>query len=371
MTLSMLCDSFMADAIKMRRYLHQIPELRYEEWKTSAFIAETLRSYGYEIQEGIGKTGIIALLDSGKPGSTIAFRADMDALPITESTGAAYQSQHPGVMHACGHDGHTATLLLVARVLQQVKSQLKGKIKLIFQPAEEGGKGAIAMIQGGVLESPKIDAIFGYHNWPGLPLNAFASRTGCILAGSGRFEINIHGKRAHLASPKEAINPVTIGAGLVQQIEALSIPMAVINLLGFNSGDWKLGTSERAEIVGCYFVEGQEAYCQLKQHIEAIVGTYGSVAFHEFQLPTVNSCQETEMVFAAARKAGLTNIQRLESCRMAAEDFSEYLKAVPGCYFLIGAGEKTASLHTSSYDFPDEILAAAAQVMLQIAMSEK
>ena len=144
--------------------------------------------------------------------------------------------------------------------------------------------------------------------------------------------------------------------------------MTVVNLLGFNSGDWKQGTSEQTEIVGCYFVEGEESYFQLKQCIESIVGTHGSVIFYEFQSPTVNTFQETELAFFAAQKAGIVDIQRLENCKMVAEDFSEFLKHVPGCYFLIGAGEKIASLHTPFYDFPDEILATAAQIMLQIAI---
>lgn len=369
--MKILSKQFITDAIKIRHHLHQIPELKYEEKQTSAFIAEVLISYGYKIQEGVGGTGVVAILDSGNSGRTIAFRADIDALPITESTGVSYQSRHQGIMHACGHDGHTATLLLVSRVLQQIKSQLRGKIKLIFQPAEEGGKGSSAMIQDSVLKNPVVDAIFGYHNWPGLPLNSLATRTGCILTGSGRFEISIHGKRAHLSSPRDAINPVTIGANIVKEIEALSIPMTIVNLLGFNSGDWTQGTSVQTEIVGCYFVERAEAYLKLKQRIESIVGEFGSVAFHEFQSPTINTASETEIVFSSAHKAGITKIQRLENCKMAAEDFSEYLKIVPGCYFLMGAGESKEALHTPLYDFPDEILAPAAQLMIQIAMEYK
>ena len=363
-----LIAPFLDAAIALRRQLHQIPELKYEERQTSAFVAKTLRSYGYEVQEGIGKTGVVAILNSGKPGKTIAFRADIDALPIQEATSVPYKSCHSGVMHACGHDGHTATLLLVARVLRTIKAQLKGKIKLIFQPAEEGGKGSTAMIEDGVLENPSVDAIFGYHNWPGLPLKTLATRLGCILAGSGRFEIRLHGKRAHLANPKDAINPVTIGAGIVKEIEALSTDRTVVSLLGFNSGDWKHGTPEQAEIVGCYFIEGNESLNQLKKQIQSIVGLHGTVVFHEFQSPTVNAPKEAELVFSAGRKADIKDIQKLGSCKMAAEDFSEYLKFVPGCYFLIGAGETAAALHTPAYDFPDEILSEAASLMLQIAL---
>lgn len=362
-----LIAPFLDAAIAIRRQLHQIPELKYEEWHTSALVAKTLRSYGYEVQKGIGKTGIVAILDSGKPGKTIAFRADIDALPIEEATSVSYKSKHSGVMHACGHDGHTATLLLVARVLQEIKSRLNGKIKLIFQPAEEGGKGSTAMIEDGVLKNPSVDAIFGYHNWPGLPLKALATRAGCILAGSGRFEITLLGKRAHLSNPKDSINPVTIGASIIKEIEALSTDRAVVNLLGFNSGDWKQGTPEQAEIVGCYFIERTKSLDQLKKQIQSIVGAQGAVVFHEFQSPTVNTPKETELVFSAGQEAKIKDIEKLEFCKMAAEDFSEYLKFVPGCYFLIGAGE-TAALHTPTYDFPDEILSEAAGLMVQIAL---
>ncbi len=366
--MGIISKKFITDAIRIRHHLHQIPELKYEEKETSAFIAHILKSYGYEIQKVAGGTGVVAILDSGNSGKTVAFRADIDALPITESTGVFYQSRYQGIMHACGHDGHTATLLLVSRVLQQIKSQLRGKIKLIFQPAEEGGKGSSAMIQDGVLKNPVVDAIFGYHNWPGLPLKTLATRTGCILAGSGRFVISIQGKRAHLSSPRDAINPVIIGANIVKEIEALSIPSTIVNLLGFNSGDWTQGTSVQTEIVGCYFVEGTEAYLKLKQRIESISGKFGSVTFHEFQSPTINTSSETEIVFRAAHKAEMTKITRLENCKMASEDFSEYLKIIPGCYFLIGAGESKAALHTNLYDFPDEILAPTAQLIIQIAM---
>lgn len=359
---------FLDEAIVLRKKLHEIPELKYEEHKTRALIAKSLKSYGYEVQEGIGKTGVVAILDSGKPGKTIGFRADIDGLPIEESTSVPYKSCHPSVMHACGHDGHTATLLLVARVLKEIASQLKGKIKFIFQPAEEGGKGSTAMIKDGVLKDPSIDAIFGYHNWPGLPLKTMATRSGCILSGSGRFEITLHGKRAHLSNPKDAVNPVTIGARIITEIEALSTDHLIVNLLSFNSGDWKEGTSEQTELVGCYFIESNETLDQLKKQIHSIVGSRGRIVFHEFQSPTINTPKETEVVFAAGRESRIKDIQKLERCKMAAEDFSEYLKYVPGCYFLIGAGETAAALHTSTYDFPDEIISEAAGLMIQIAL---
>lgn len=187
---------FVPRAIAIRHELHQIPELKYEEFKTSAFISSILKSYGCEVTTGIAKTGLVTVIDSGKPGKTVALRADIDALPLKENTHLSYQSQHSDRMHACGHDGHTATLLLVAQVLQEIKDQFCGKVKLIFQPAEEGGKGSLAMINDGVLEDPKVDAIFGYHNWPGLALGKVGTRAGTILVATGRFEILIRGRVA-------------------------------------------------------------------------------------------------------------------------------------------------------------------------------
>lgn len=190
-----------------------------------------------------------------------------------------------------------------------------------------------------------------------------------LLAGSGRFEITLQRKRAHLSTPSSAINPVVIGAGIVQKMDPLSIPMTFVNMLGFNSGAWKQGTSEQTEIVGCYFTEGEDSYFQLKQSLESIVNTNGSIVFHPFQSPTINTPLETELLFSAAHAIKVRNIQRLNSCKMAAEDFSKYLKHVPGCHFLVGAGESTPSLHTSHCNFPDEILATAAQLMVQIALT--
>ncbi len=166
----------------IRHQIHQHPELQYEENQTADLVAKTLTDYGYQIKRGIAETGITAILDSGKPGKTVALRADMDALPLTELTDLAYKSKHPGKMHACGHDGHTATLLAVANILRSQCDQFSGKIKFIFQPAEEGGAGAAEMINDGVLEDPPVDAIFAYHNFPSLPFGQIYTRTGCIMA---------------------------------------------------------------------------------------------------------------------------------------------------------------------------------------------
>lgn len=360
-------SAILSEIVETRRQLHQIPELQYQEFKTAALIARKLKAYGYQPVEGVAKTGVVALLDTGRRGKTIALRADLDALPIHEDNIFAHRSRHPGKMHACGHDGHTATLLAVAWALQQIKAELSGRVKFIFQPAEEGGKGSSAMIAEGVLERPKVDAIFGYHNWPGLPLGAVATRVGAILAGSGRFEIEIQGGTAHLAMPENAINPVVVGAAMIQALAGLPL-----NLTAFNSGDPLQHPTGHAQLVGCYFVESQPELEGLKRNIEAyaerIAATHGAsltVNSRPFQGPTENHPLETAQVLAAAREF-IDDVRELPRCMKASEDFSEYLKEVPGCFFLVGAGE-TAPLHTAKFDFPDTIIGPAAEVMVRLA----
>lgn len=179
------------EIIKIRHQIHENPELCYQEIQTSALVINTLEKFGYQVTKNIGITGVSAILDSGKPGKTVALRADMDALPLQENTSLPYQSKIAGKMHACGHDGHTATLLSVAGVLKDMMNEFKGKIKFIFQPAEEGGAGAAAMIKDGILENPKVDAIFGYHNVPFLPLGVVATKSDCLLAAMDIFTISI------------------------------------------------------------------------------------------------------------------------------------------------------------------------------------
>lgn len=372
-------QKWLPEMIDIRQRLHQIPELKYEEYKTAALIAETLRSYGIAIETGIARTGIIATIDSGKPGKTIALRADIDALPIQELTQLTYQSQHENKMHACGHDGHTATLLLVANILHAMKDQLNGKVKILFQPAEEGGKGSLAMIQAGVLEN--VDAIFGYHNWPGLELGKVGTRSGAILAGNGRFEIMLEGKVAHTSMPENAINPVTIGAKIITEIEHLrkecDSRSIVFNIIRFESGEIKGGMTDSAKILGIYYTENEESLVFLKHSLDLILQKISKETlinyhhhFAEFHTPTINTANETDFVLNTARQIlNPKDVIELPKCMVAAEDFSEYLKRVPGCFFLVGAGDNAAAVHTAHYDFPDKIIPVAAMMMANMAVN--
>lgn len=365
--------------IDIRQQLHQIPELKFEEFKTASLIANILEAYGISAETGIAKTGIVAMIDSGKPGRTVALRADIDALPIHELTQLSYQSQHENKMHACGHDGHTATLLLVAYILHKMRTYFSGKVKLIFQPAEEGGKGSLAMITEGVLN--EVDAIFGYHNWPGLATGTVGTRTGAILAGTGRIEISINGKVAHTSMPDKAINPVTIGAKITTALESLqqkyASKSAVINIIRFESGEMKGGMTDSAKIIGVYYVENDEILAEIKTEIaektQAITEKHGAthtLNFYEFHRPTINTKKEANLVLETAREVlGVQDVIELSKCMIAAEDFSEYLRIVPGCFFLVGAGENTPPVHTAHFDFPDSIMPVAALIMATTAIN--
>jgi amidohydrolase len=373
-------QNILPQIIGVRKQLHQIPELKYEEFKTAKLIAEKLKSFGYEVKEGMAKTGLVAILDTGKLGKTIGLRADMDALPLEEPDNYDYRSQHSGKMHACGHDGHCATLLAVAYALYQIKDELCGKIKFIFQPAEEGGKGSAAMIDVGVLENPTVDEIYGFHNWPGLPEGIIATKSGTILVGNGRIEIAIKGKPAHTAQPKNAINPVIIGAKLITMLEELRLQLdqstSVLNIISFNSGDIKRGMSDAADIIAVYYIDTENDLEKLKFNLNNICNKFAeknkteiNVLFTPFHSPTINSTAASELIINSAKEIYADKVRTLDKSMIAAEDFSEYLRYVSGCFFLVGAGESANPLHTNQFQFNDNIISIAANVFCRAVIN--
>lgn len=377
--LQSLIKTKLSEIMQIRRKLHQEPELKFAEYKTSKLVIDTLRSFGITSIEIVAVTGVVATIDSGKPGKVVALRADLDALPIHEETGLDYQSQHENIMHACGHDGHTATLLLTAFLLQQTKHDFTGKVKLIFQPAEEGGKGSTVLIEQGVLANPTVDAIFGWHIWPGLPLNSVATKSGTLLAGNGRFEIKIRGRVAHLSMPQLAVNPVTIGAELIAAIDGLREKYIdtykIINVIRFECGEMKGGMTDTAKITGVYFIENNVCLTEIKNDIAQIIKRYNdnteaeiSVSYRSFHTPTINSQLETNLVLNTANEIYSNHdIIKLSSILIASEDFSEYLNHVPGCFFMIGAGEDAVPVHTSKFDFPDNVISTTTLLLVLVA----
>lgn len=370
------------EIIALRHRMHQRPELRYEEVETAQLVAETLRSYGYEPIEAIAKTGVCALLDSKKPGRTVALRADMDALPILEASGLPYASEKKGLMHACGHDGHTATLLMVAKVLKKHQDQLTGKIKLIFQPAEEGGHGAEAMVKEGILTNPPVDAIFGYHNMPTFAKNAILVRSGCILAGTLTIEIRIKGIGGHASAPEKTVDPICAGSAVVQALQTLvsrtlsSFEPTVVSITQFHAGSADNVIPDLATLRASVRFVKNESVSFIKQKIEQLVSrtseAFGAVAEIDFitETPaTINTSDETNLVKQIAVELwGEQNVVEMQHNLMATEDFSFYLNEVPGCYFMVGGGIDKPYVHHPAYQFEDEIIGTAAELMIMTAL---
>ncbi len=363
------------DFAGIRHELHQNPETKYREFTTSTFIADKLKSYGYRVQRGIGGTGVVALLESGKPGKTVALRADMDALPITETTSLPYASKNLGVMHACGHDGHMATLLMVAKVLQQSPYFKRGKIKFIFQPAEEGGAGADRMIKDGVLENPDVDAIFGYHNWP-LDKGVIGTRAGCLMAGADRFDIWINGKGGHAAMPHLTDNPIYRAAEFTlasQRLISQKNPTepAVLNIASVHSGTTYNVVPDTVHLMGTLRTTSNQSRENLINKLTELCSNQDQITIQADNYPpTINTKKETDLVLKTAREIlAEDQVISLDQPVMPAEDFSFYLQKVPGCFFFVGYGQDKPGLHEARYDFSDEIMPRAAYVLAKTALN--
>ena len=348
--------------IEWRRYFHQYPELSNQEIKTSAKIAEILRGLGLEVKTGIARTGVVATLNSGKPGPVVALRADMDALPVEERNNltfasrerVVYNDRETAVMHACGHDSHMAILLAVAEVLVKNKADLKGQVKFIFQPAEEGAGtlkgGAAMMVEEGVLTNPKVDAIFGLHIQSTVPAGTIHYRSGALMAAPDFFTIKVRGKGAHGATPWDGVDPLVVGAQIVMGIQTiisrqleLTKEPAVITIGKFTSGNRENIIPEYAEMGGTIrtFDKGMQKLVHEKlkttaENIAESAGATAEVIISSGSPVTYNDPSLTaSMVASLERAAGKTNTLAVSPVTMA-EDFSEFQQNIPGLFFFIG-----------------------------------
>ncbi|AYF33742.1 amidohydrolase [Vreelandella alkaliphila] len=377
----MFSDKQVSEATALRHRLHQQPELKFQENNTAALVAERLRALGYRVTEGIATTGVMAELATGREGPVIAFRADMDALPIEEVNTFEHRSQRQGLMHACGHDGHTATLLLAAEAIMARRDELCGHIKLLFQPGEEGGNGADIMVKAGVLENPKVDAIFGYHNRPGFPTGQLFVKPGPAMGGNDTYKITIEGISGHAAMPHLAVDPIYVGASLVQQLQGLvgrhksPLEAGVITVAAFHAGDAANVIPGQAELlvnIRSDRPSSREALAGKLEQVTAGVCAAHSAQFHLEHLhqvpPLVNDPAWSERVLAVAYKHAVSHdIQQLDYMpTMGAEDFAFYLQEVPGCFFFVGNGD-SAYLHNEHYDFNDAVLPVAGGMFVALA----
>ncbi|WP_117196347.1 M20 aminoacylase family protein [Rhizobium terrae] len=351
-----------------RRYIHENPEILYEVENTASFVEQKLKEFGVdEVVPGIGRTGVVGIIRGKGSGSrTIGLRADMDALPLTEITGKPWASKAPGKMHACGHDGHTSMLLGAAKYLAETRN-FNGTVALIFQPAEEGGAGALAMIEDGMMERFGIEEVYGMHNMPGIPVGQFAIRKGGIMAAPDRFTITIKGRGGHAAQPHKTIDPIFIGSQLVGSLQAIAARNAdpvrsiVISVTRFDAGTTHNIIPDEAMLWGTVRTHSEEtrdlAENRIRQIVHGIVGAHGAEAAIDYyrQCPvTSNHDRETEHAIGVATEiVGASNVDPNVDPSMAGEDFAFMLNSRPGAFIFIGNGD-TAPLHNPRYDFDDE-----------------
>ena len=362
------------EIINTRRFIHMNPELGNNEHETAKLIASKLLSMGFEIRTGVAKTGVVALLRGVQPGQTVAIRADMDALPIQEKTGLTYESLNPGIMHACGHDIHTAIALGTAMILSDIRDKIKGNVKFIFQPAEEGAPqgeegGAQLMIKEGALENPEVGAIFGLHVWP-INIGKVAYSDGFVMASSDFFRITIKGKSAHGARPQEGIDAIVIAAQVIQAIQNIvsrtndPTDPAVITIGKITGGTRSNILAEQAIMEGTVRTLNDFNRDRIEQSIKNIVkgtaATFGadySVDYNRGAPPLYNHPElALNMSPTLLRVVGPPNIDSIKP-QMVAEDFSYFCQKVPGFYFMLGVKDpqdnNPAPLHNPSFN-PDE-----------------
>jgi hippurate hydrolase len=361
---------------RWRHHLHSYPELSCQETETADYVCTQLKTLGIPFTAGLGGFGIVAQLVRGN-GRSIGLRADMDALPIKETTTAPYASRHAGVMHACGHDGHTASLLGAALLLRD-DPDWQGTINLIFQPAEEGFGGAEAMINDGLLARFPMSWIFGYHNWPGLPLGTVALHDGPVMAAAANFEITLRGRAGHAAMPHLTADPVQ---GLAHLIIAMNTIIArnadpleagIISTCTLSAGEARNQIPESASASGTMRALSETTMTllqtrlhDLSTHIAAAHNLRPELKIFGALAATVNNREAAELAAAAAQGAGLT-VRRDLAPSMAAEDFGRFLREIPGAYAWIGNGP-SASLHNPGYDYNDELLPVAARYLAATA----
>ena len=355
-----------------RQDFHAHPELGFQETRTSAIVAEKLKAFGFdEVHTGIAKTGVIGVLRSGSGGDTIGLRADMDALPIEETTGKPYASTVPGTMHACGHDGHTAMLLGAARYLAETRN-FAGTAYFIFQPAEEGEGGGRVMVEEGLFERFPMRHVYGMHNWPGRPVGHFAMRTGPIMAATDQFVIDIKGKGGHAASPHLCRDPLVAAAQIVTAMQTIvsrnadPVEHGVVSVTQIHGGDALNVIPEAAMLAGTARSFTPEIRKLLEDGIRSIPPAIAGALRVEAELDfrrgypaTVNSEAETALAAdTAAEIAGEDRVDRNTPPVMGGEDFAYMLEEKPGSYIFIGNGgdETTPMLHNPGYDFNDETL---------------
>ncbi len=368
-----------------RRYLHQHPELAFQERNTARFVAERLRTLGIETRTGIAKTGVLGLLRGGREGKTVLLRADMDALPMDELNDVPYRSRNPGVMHACGHDAHTAMLLGVARILAERRGEIRGNVKFAFQPAEEAEGGAKPMIDEGALGDPRVDAAFGVHIGQDLPVGTIGVTTGPMNAASDGFVATIRGKGGHAARPHGCVDPVVIAAQSIVALQTLvsrevnPLRQAVITVGALHAGTVANIIPEMAVMKATVRTFDEEVRQQLAERIPALIGGLAAAMRGEAEVaykfgypPLINDAAMTDLVREVVR--GFVGPERLieREPGMGGEDMAYFLQRAPGSFFRIGSRNPAKGLvyghHHPRFDIDEEALPVGVAALAGVAL---
>jgi amidohydrolase len=372
------------EMIAVRRDVHAHPELGFQEKRTSKLIEAQLKKLGLKVRRVCG-TGIIGTLQGAKPGKTLLLRADIDGLPVQELNDVPYKSQETGRMHACGHDGHIATALAAARLLAGMRSELKGNVKFMFQPAEEGPGGALPMIEEGLLDSPKVDLAFALHLWNELPVGQLGVRPGPVMAGAGAFRVIVIGKGGHGAAPEQTIDPVVVAAHVVTNLQSVvSRKISPVKPGIVTVGTIKGGTRyniipDSVTLEGTYRWFEDVNLKTLKTEIERVVKgvtqAHGATCKLEWTMdneypPTVNDADASRLVReAAASVVGTRNVvEQNQTC--GAEDMAFVLRKVPGCYWMLGSANRKKGLdyphHSARFDFDEDALPMGVETWVRL-----
>jgi amidohydrolase len=370
-----------AEIIGWRHEMHRHPELLYDVHRTAASVAEKLKAFGCdEVVPGIGRTGVVGVIKGRKAGNkVVGMRADMDALPLEEETGLPYKSTVPGKMHACGHDGHTAMLLGAAKYLAETRN-FAGTAVVIFQPAEEGGAGGEAMVKDGLMTRFGINEVYGMHNYPGLPVGQFATRTGAVMASADHITIELEGKGGHAARPHLAVDTILVGCQIINQLQSVvsrnvdPLESAVVSVCMFQAGFTDNVIPQHAILRGTARALNDEVRQLLRRRINTIVestaqlyGAKAKITYANGYPVVVNHERETDFAVEIAREiVGKDKVDTNTPPRMAAEDFSFMLNERPGAFIFVGNGD-SAGLHHPAYDFNDEVIPLGTSYWVRLA----
>ncbi len=373
------------ELIATRRDLHRHPEMAFQEQRTSELVATRLESLGYQVHRGIAETGVVGLLEGDEPGITLMIRVDMDALPIQEPENRPYSSRFPGVMHACGHDGHTAVGLAVADLLSRHRESIKGQVKLVFQPAEEIMAGAKRMLDEGVMKNPDVDKVLGLHMWPSLSVGKVVAQSGPIFSSVDEIRIEVKGKGGHGGIPHLSVDPIVIASQVVTSLQTVlsrEVPPQQGVVLGFGTihgGSQFNIIAEQVELTGNIRTTDESIrrfVLQRAQEISAAVaeGLRGEAIFHHVKgAPVVVNDADVARVVAEVA-SGVVGDENLVTMAPAAvgDDASYFLKEAPGCYFLMGCANPqrdiTAPLHSPDFDIDEEVLPIATRILAEAAL---